>query len=82
MTISLTTLIFESLVNFPRSISVPNSPMSIPDLEMLLKALPKAPFNRFIFHYYFPIFLLDNEIRNRKKILGVSSSSKADKIIA
>lgn len=45
MTICLSTFLFESIIDLPRSVSIPDSPMAVRYLEPLLESLTQPPFN-------------------------------------
>jgi hypothetical protein len=51
MTIGLATLEVLPKVHLPGPVSVPNGPMAVGDLKVLLKALAESPLNRIIFDY-------------------------------
>lgn len=49
--IGLTTLEVFPKVHLPGPVSVPNGPMTVCDMKMLLKSLSESPLNRIIFDY-------------------------------
>lgn len=49
MAICLSTLTSSAMVNFPRPVSIPNTPSSIFDCETSLKSLTQSPLSRLIF---------------------------------
>ena len=59
MTICLSALLLKSVVDLPGSVSVPNSPMAICNLESLLKPLPQTPFYRVVDNRYLFVSVSD-----------------------
>ena len=82
MSICLSTLVFEPLVDFPGPISVPDCPIPIPDFEMLLKAFAKPPLQRLIIYNNFAVFLCVDQLFDRKELSGESFPSDCDKFSA
>ena len=74
MSIGLSTFIVQSLVYLPRSISIPDSPVSISHFKMRLKSLAKSPFHRLIVDNNSLMFLADADITDGKNGSGLFCS--------
>ena len=71
MPICLSTFILQTLVYFPRSISIPDSPVPISHFKMRLKSLAKSPFHRLVVDNNSLVFLVDADITDRKNGSGL-----------
>ena len=74
MPIGLSTFIVQTLIYLPRSISIPDSPVSISHFKMRLKSLAKSPFHRLIVDNNSLMFLADADITDGKNGSGLFCS--------